>query len=609
MFPFNAVSGRPKPPETPSIIMETSTVHDPMSTTADFASSIKTLMGTIVGLMDDSQKDRVLSTPDSFLSFSTFHPLTASGRQADGRQKLSAKTQLDNAKRIVIETLATGETFWRWVPRARGVRNASEEGKFPRKVSVCGQEVMMGQEQWDIYKLDPLYDCYVPQDGTQTTITPNKGKEKGPPGPASEASSSSGFSKRSFSVSDTDDSMHKTKQRRAYVETDDEEEEEEVSEIVEEMPAGPSLYDKKRQRWWEVEQSRKERREKLAARSARQPTVDIAEELIDLTMDDADDVPVASSSKRAMDEDDGRIPKRKKVRPTFSEQTNDIPFKTRPARKKVSRVSILEKREQEAREARDAAFLEELFTEAAEQRSREMPRARSYSHHSHSNGASSSQQNARHPPPSQSEEPEMEDPIPLEEKIKRMREINERESAQRPRAPPVDPRSQAEAEAREREARKAKEAEQARARSEKAKRRMQQEHPSWAYGLWTQKRALECYRSLSENFDVRKFSAEEPIVFEEIPWPVLHKPGTYAHSDVDWSSVEAFFKESEYHMRSQDYKTFLQTSQRRFHPDRWSARRVYSGVQQKERDELELASGTVSKAIGCLWEDFKKQRA
>lgn len=141
MLPFNVASGRPEPPETPSIIMETSTIHnhtDPMSITPDHVPSIKTLMGTTVGLMDDSQKNRVLSTPNSVLSFSTFHPLTASGRQMDGRHKLSARTQLDNAKRIVIETLATGETFWRWVPRARGVSNASEEGTFPRRVLVGG---------------------------------------------------------------------------------------------------------------------------------------------------------------------------------------------------------------------------------------------------------------------------------------------------------------------------------------------------------------------------------------------------------------------------------------------------------------------------------------
>ena len=45
---------------------------------------------------------------------------------------------LCTSKRIVIETLANGESFWRWVPRARGVQSVEEEGRFPRVIEICG---------------------------------------------------------------------------------------------------------------------------------------------------------------------------------------------------------------------------------------------------------------------------------------------------------------------------------------------------------------------------------------------------------------------------------------------------------------------------------------
>lgn len=143
MIPLNFASGRPKPPKAKdSTLMDTdpSVVYtDPMSVTPDHPGPAmpRTLLGSVVGLLDDGQKERVLSAPDSMLTFATFHPMTASGRRGDDdTRRLSAKTQLDHSKRIVIETLAGGQTFFRWVPRARGVDSVSEEGQFPRKILI-----------------------------------------------------------------------------------------------------------------------------------------------------------------------------------------------------------------------------------------------------------------------------------------------------------------------------------------------------------------------------------------------------------------------------------------------------------------------------------------
>jgi hypothetical protein len=97
-------------------------------------SQIPILSGTIVGLLDSQQATRLLSTPDSKLYFATFHPRTASA----SARKLSTQDELCSQKRVVIETLASGESFWRWVPRAKGVDAAGGEGSWPRVINICG---------------------------------------------------------------------------------------------------------------------------------------------------------------------------------------------------------------------------------------------------------------------------------------------------------------------------------------------------------------------------------------------------------------------------------------------------------------------------------------
>ena len=93
-----------------------------------------TISGTIVGLLDPTQPTRLLSTPQSKLSFATFHPRAASA----STRNLTAQDELCSKKRVVIEILPTGECFWRWVPRAKGVDNVADEGSWPRIVSICG---------------------------------------------------------------------------------------------------------------------------------------------------------------------------------------------------------------------------------------------------------------------------------------------------------------------------------------------------------------------------------------------------------------------------------------------------------------------------------------
>lgn len=229
-----------------------------------------------------------------------------------------------------------------------------------------------------------------------------------------------------------------------------------------------------------------------------------------------------------------------------------------------------------------------------------------------------------------------EDPISLEEKIKRIQEINAfeqeririaKEAAQK-RAQEAEAekrRKQEEQWARQREeaARERREREEEAARrkrrqqeeqerlrrqkeAEELKRRQQQQE-RWSYGPWTSQRALERYRSLADAFDVAQFSVENPISFVSVPWPVLHKPTMFSVEDIDWQAVETFFETVKQHMRWQDYKIFVEKSHRRFHPDRWRARRVLQSLEDEELKAcLEVAANTVAQAITPIWQEVKK---
>ena len=228
-----------------------------------------------------------------------------------------------------------------------------------------------------------------------------------------------------------------------------------------------------------------------------------------------------------------------------------------------------------------------------------------------------------------------EDPISLEEKIRRMREIHEYE---RERAREMREEAQRRAEEAEREARRRQEEQWAREREkaareqrererEQARRRREQEEQErkkrqqeederrqrqqrearWSTGPWTSLRALERYKCLSEAFDSAQFTLDSPISFLTIPWPVLHRPSKLSVEDIDWQAVEQFFDAVKKHMRSQDYKEFVERSHKRFHPDRWRARRVLQSVEDEElKSCLEVAANTVAQALTPIWRESRK---
>lgn len=59
-------------------------------------------------------------------------------------------------------------------------------------------------------------------------------------------------------------------------------------------------------------------------------------------------------------------------------------------------------------------------------------------------------------------------------------------------------------------------------------------------------------------------------------------------------------------MRAQDYKTFVQKSHLRFHPDRWRSRGLLKAVlDDTERECLDVAANTVAQALTPIWSELK----
>lgn len=126
------------------------------------------------------------------------------------------------------------------------------------------------QDQWDIYKLDPVYDCYVRKVPETTVITRNTSKpETASPSPVKR------FNKRSMSPLAA--TMGPSPRKKTHTETSelslDTDEQQEREEIVIDSRTSPQRAkssgprEKARKFKEQMQRNRKERREKLARRA------------------------------------------------------------------------------------------------------------------------------------------------------------------------------------------------------------------------------------------------------------------------------------------------------------------------------------------------------
>ncbi|KXN84405.1 hypothetical protein AN958_12664 [Leucoagaricus sp. SymC.cos] len=132
--------------------------------------NIRKISGTQPGILDPTQPSRLLRSHGARLSFVVFDALTANAGYVQDNTKHRLNTELYRPKRIVVETTPSGECTWCFVPDAERENGVVDEGVWPRIVDLCGELIEMTQDQWDIYKLDPLYNCVVHGHPQVTTI-------------------------------------------------------------------------------------------------------------------------------------------------------------------------------------------------------------------------------------------------------------------------------------------------------------------------------------------------------------------------------------------------------------------------------------------------------
>jgi len=131
---------------------------------------------------------------------------------------------------------------------------------------------------------------------------------------------------------------------------------------------------------------------------------------------------------------------------------------------------------------------------------------------------------------------------------------------------------------------------------------------SAAREVWTPNQALVQYNTLCQAFDASKFAEQKPLALAEIPWPHLSRPPV-SIADIDWDSVGNFFSSVKPLLTAADYKTLVDKSHKRFHPDRWRARTgafKYIEGSDERRAEVEKKVNMVSQVITPLWSDMNR---
>ncbi|KAF7288652.1 RING-type domain-containing protein [Mycena chlorophos] len=574
-----------------------------------------TLTGCVPGQLDPEQRNRLLRRPSSStLSFANFDPRVASAADL-GLGSLSLNDD-QRRKRVVIETTCSGEARFRFVPRAQWEEGVVDEGKWPRLVNICGQLVNCSEDQWDIYKLDPFYDCTVHANGPPTiTMALPKPVDPQPLGKHRRVSPEPCFDMPPPKLFHLDDS------------------EGEMS--VDEHPGmgsrRPSAPADRARRQQEKDKKRQDRREKGARR------VEILTTRGHSVFNFASPVPKPPSPEK---------PKRKasslfdslRTHPdpdyyTHAEQDDErnalnySPTKTAKrtrtyspgAAKRDLETRRLE-REKQKRERREREWnlrKEQKFQQFLNEVYLDLPNGNPAADLDEEDASSESDDDADEEAErraaiaeSRRKLAELEADRPLWEQEARRREQRERQEDEALRAKAAQRRAaenlRAEQERRARVEKERQEEERRRAAQEQARRdrERRQRSAGFSYGPWTSQRALERYNLICVDFDNTQFSAENPLDFDSVPWPVLFPPHAFGVEDIGWTAVEQFFKEIKAHMRPQDYLTLLQKSHRRFHPDKWRSRLRTVG-DETEREFLELGVNSVAQAITPIWQELR----
>ncbi|KII92912.1 hypothetical protein PLICRDRAFT_155823 [Plicaturopsis crispa FD-325 SS-3] len=581
----------------------------------------RSIGGSTPGLLDPTQPARLLRLAGSKLSFASFDPRTAFVGEMPDMRKLSLKDELYRPKRVVVETTPTGESFWRFVPSARKEVGVENEGTWPRVIEICGELVNCSRDQWDIYKLDPHYDCLVRAYPKLSVISPAKITQR----PKAESSKPQSSKRRSRSPGRASPSPIDNKRQRKNVpcgasvfsvDSSDDEEAEVAYMMIDDdgVPRARSAGAGDRLKEFRAakERNRQIRRENIIRASAKSNASPDEMDISPIVPPTDNTAKRKGPSASETNGTDGSATSKRHRTVSPSSVRHEMSEKTfRRTQKKKDRIAA---QLNAWREEKHRAFMNDILADVPEQgpelngaaNHQEPPMNDAWDSESeddYEDEAEAARLAAIEESRRKLAELEADRPLWEEEAKKRAARQHAEEEERRARAAE---RKRAEAkaaeEARRAEREKAEREEAQRRRQEETarkerERRQRQQRERWSYGQWTSQRALERYRSLADAFDSAKFSPEEPLTFEAVPWPVLHSPVTFTVEMVDWSAVESFFTAVRSHMRPQDYKIFIEASHRRFHPDRWRSRRILASIaDEDERGCLEVAATTVSQA-------------
>ncbi|KZT08321.1 uncharacterized protein LAESUDRAFT_757564 [Laetiporus sulphureus 93-53] len=605
------------------------------------------IFGTVPGQLDTSQPTRLHRVPGSTFSFASFNSYTASSRgDIPDLNKLSLHDETCRPKRIVIETLPNGQSTWRFVPRARLGQGMEDEGPWPRVIKICGELVHCSQEQWEIYKLDPIYDCFVPSPPDMTVISRVEPNEREMPSrlpnPLAEATSAPppADAKRRLSLDsipseelpppkksrktphDSPEALGSDPSHPITVPGDEEGGVEELghgsstafdSKEHAQSGGGKTSYRNGHPRAGANRaQSRGQRWRPMRDQAAESNDQD--QEMIDLTVADEDSVPQAGStqatkrkrtshadhvnvSELAADEGpaagrcDSPEPKR------LCTQLNSGRFPTmgsgfaqrKNGKRKTGKWPFENLKSNGHRSPESDASTNIPTEPSARDHSTDMNADRDEDSPIEDNSDQEAQHRATIEE-SRRKLAELEKDRPLWEEAAKKRQAAEHaeEHARRARKEAERRAAEMEQQCRKQEAEKAqaeqrKKPARERAHHEEERRQKQQERQKrWAYGPWTTSRAIQWYQTLSEEFDTAKFSVDKPATFDLIPWPVLRSRAYLSVEDVDWDAVETFFRTARSYVPYQDYKVFVEKSHKRFHPDRWRARGILKSIEDEQ---------------------------
>ncbi|KAF8493634.1 hypothetical protein JB92DRAFT_2796827 [Gautieria morchelliformis] len=609
------------------------------------------LSGTAPGLVDPSQPSRLLRTPSSCLFFAEFDPLTA---RANGLPNLSSlhidatkspgrdepsNIARSNGKRIVIETDPEGGSCtWRFVPRAKvDAELLGEEGPFPRLVELCGRIVRMTQDQWDIYKLDPEYDCVVRVLPSLTTITRTM------------ATDQCDTPRRTPAPMDNNTPTPEAKQdsppahpgygiprERTYKSMDIERTLTSLTSETDRMAVdGDSFYAPPPQAHHvnvpDVLAGKKRRRghnrsQEMNASEAAGPKGTTRGRRESFVSTDPSSRPFPC--RRGVSDISNNEAPTKKSR-TRSPGAVRRELQQKRLNRERKRKAHLEARFKLRRDGMHRAFwdglgippalhdpgLQQGFndwvdTEESEDSEDEVDNGCTAPSDSSTDDEEEESDRLARIEESKRKLAELEKDKPLWEESARMRRAREMEAEQLRQREKLmreeEERERQHMEAARRQREEKRELE--RLEREREARMREQSKRMFIHAprvlLWTFRHALERYLTTSATFDATKFSAgAKPVTFAAIPWPVLHS--SISIQDIEWDAVEVFFEKVEVLLSPEEFKELVGKSQRRFHPDRWRSRGLLASVQDDmERDLLDVAGSTVAQAITPLWKDI-----